>query len=99
MCPTTENQVAVFTSEGRILFWNIEFDLVGIYSKQITEELDSIPTLLTARPVGSIGSKELSILSSNHEQGLTLGDTISPHWFTPSEGKYIYLHLPIYYYW
>lgn len=27
-CPTTEQQVAVLTSEGRILFWDVEFEQV-----------------------------------------------------------------------
>jgi hypothetical protein len=30
VCPTSEKRVAVLTSEGRILFWDIEFDKVSI---------------------------------------------------------------------
>ena len=87
MCPVTENKVAVFTSEGKILFWDIQFDMIGIYSKESTEDLYSIPTLLSAHPVSVDCIQNMELSCAEHEQGITLGDTISPHWFTPPEGE------------
>ena len=92
-CPTTERRISVLTSEGKILLLDLEFVRVGIYGQELTEENSS--TLLTALPLKR-GMAELVDTGRDDEGygdrdgiGLTLEDTIAPHWFLPSESMYM----------
>lgn len=92
VCPSSETQVAVLTSEGRILFWEVEFHHAGVYGRDFTEE-DAPPTLLSARPIKeaglvNVGEEEVEdegVGSDDMEEvwGLSLADSIAPHWFIP----------------
>lgn len=98
LCPSSETQVAVLTSEGRILFWNVEFQQIGTYSGSsgqafgINEECS--PVLLTPCPVRTVnaveeweeeGEEEVwGMLSAGAR---TLSYSIAPHWFLPPNGK------------
>lgn len=55
LCPSSEMQVAVLTSEGRVLLWEVEFYQVGINRRDSAEEEDALPSMLTAHPVGRVG--------------------------------------------
>ena len=85
-CPTTEKQVAVLTSEGKILLLDLEFECVGVYGQELTEEIG--PTVLTALPMRA-GLVDLRGEDEGYDDGdgvgLTLGDTIAPHWFFPPD--------------
>jgi len=90
-CPTTERRISVLTSEGKILLLDLEFVRVGIYGQELTEENSS--TLLTALPLKR-GMAELVDTGRDDVGygdgdgiGLTLEDTIAPHWFLPSESS------------
>ena len=55
LCPSSERQVAVLTSEGRVLFWQLEFYEVGTYSavhgQDIGEGEDGSLAVMSSRPV------------------------------------------------
>ena len=94
-CPTTEKRVAVLTSEGKILLLDLEFECVGIYGQELTEEIG--PTMLTALPMraGLVGLVDLHGEDEGYDDGdgvgLTLGDTITPHWFFPPDSMCVCL--------
>ena len=65
-----------------------------MYGEDLSKEVDSFPTLLTSRPLK--GSTLVNITHTQDEgidggvadgRGLTLADTIAPHWFIPPEGN------------
>ena len=63
-----------------------------MYGEDLPKEVDSFPTLLTSRPLK--GSTLVNITQDEGisggvtgERGLTLADTIAPHWFIPPEGN------------
>lgn len=83
--------VAVLTSEGRILFWELEFQQVGVYGQDFGDE-DPLPTMITARPLRGAGlvnieEEDEGVGGVWDVNGLTLGDSIAPHWFTPPDGE------------
>jgi hypothetical protein len=83
--------VAVLTSEGKILFWEVEFHQVGVYGQTLAQD-DSVPVMLTAHPVNGVGLMSVGEKSKDVREemrGLSLSDTISPHWFVPSPGEFI----------
>lgn len=88
-------QVAVLTSEGRVLLWEVEFYQVGINRRDSAEEEDALPSMLTAHPVGrvglvSVGEEEeggVEVGEAEQSKGISLADTIAPHWFLPPEGE------------
>lgn len=87
VCPSSEMQVAVLTSEGRVLFWEVEFQQVGIHGRDFLED-DALPTMLSARPMKGAGLVNVGEQEGEDEgvaevRGLSLADTIAPHWFTP----------------
>ena len=93
LCPSSETQLAVLTSEGKILFWKVEFVQVGIYGQDLAN-YDPLPTMVTAHPVKGVGL--VNIEGEEEDEGiggvkgvnaLTLSETIAPHWFVPPEGK------------
>lgn len=62
-----------------------------MYGEELPKEVDPLPTLLTAYPMR--GSRLISITQDEGIDGdvaegcgLTLADTIAPHWFIPPEG-------------
>ena len=62
-----------------------------MYGEELPKEVDPLPTLLTAYPMR--GSRLISIAQDEGIEGcvaegwgLTLADTIAPHWFIPPEG-------------
>ena len=66
---------------------------VGVYGEDLPKEVDSFSTLLTSRPVK--GSTLVNVTQDEgidggvaDGRGLTLADTIAPHWFIPPEGAY-----------
>ena len=85
LCPASETHVAVLTSEGRILFWEVEFHQVGMYGRDSVED-EAIPTMLTAHPVKEEGLGE-GLEDAGELGGVCLSDIISPHWFVPPEGE------------
>lgn len=95
LCPATETKVAVLTSEGRILFWEVEFEQIGTYGQKLMED-DAIPTMLTAHPVKGVGLVDLGEGEGEDEgigvvsesRGLSLSDNIAPHWFVPPDGEF-----------
>ena len=91
--------MAVLTSEGRILFWETEFQQVGQHGQDFTEE-DAPPTMLSARPTKGEGLVDLGEGQKEEEKeedegvgdmidakGLSLADTVAPHWFTPPNSE------------
>lgn len=90
--------MAVLTSEGRILFWEVEFHQVGMHGQDFNED-EAIPTMLTACPVKGMGVASVGPGGEEEEEedegiagvtelgGLCLADTIAPHWFVPPEGE------------
>lgn len=94
LCPASETRVAVLTSEGRVLFWEVEFQHVGTYGQDLTED-DAIPTMLTAHPVKGVGLVDLGgeedegVGGLTESRGLSLSDIIAPHWFLPPDGEFI----------
>ena len=93
LCPTTERRVSVLTSEGKVLLLDLEFVRAGIYGQEPTEESSS--ALLTALPLkgGVAGLVDMGREDEGYGDGdgigLTLGDTIAPHWFLPSDSMYM----------
>lgn len=86
VCPSTELKVAVLTSEGKILFWETTFENVGIHGERIIEEDGVQPlTLISALPAKTEEERVIGEIST----GLRLSDSISPHWFTPIDGKFV----------
>ena len=84
VCPTTELNVAVLTSEGKLLFWETGFEIVGIHGERVPEDEGyQVLTLISALPAKS-GEERLI---GEESKGLRLSDSISPHWFTPVDGK------------
>ena len=78
----------MLTSEGRILFWECEFDQVGVYGQQLSEDL--YPALLTAHPVKGVDLVGVGAEDEGYNdcgQGISLSDTIAPTWFTPPDGR------------
>ncbi len=94
LCPASETRVAVLTSEGRILFWEMEFHYVGTFGQDFMED-DAIPTMLTAHPVKGVGlvnlegeeDEEVGVGGMMASRGLSLSDIIAPHWFMPPDGE------------
>lgn len=88
LCPTSETCVAVLTSEGRILFWGVEFQWAGQYGRA---DSDEHPAMVTAHPVKGAGlvmvGEEEGVARETELRGLCLSDTISPHWFVPPDGS------------
>lgn len=96
LSPSSETQVAVLTSEGRILFWEVEFHQVGTCSGQELGISDnSLPVLLTPCPVkgvrivtmGEKWEEEGEGWDLGSAGGRTLSQCIAPHWFVPPDGK------------
>ena len=63
-----------------------------MYGEDLPKDMDSFPTLLTSRPLK--GSTLVNITQDegidggvSDGRGLTLADTIAPHWFIPPEGN------------
>ena len=63
-----------------------------MYGEDLPKEVDSYPTLLTSRSLK--GARLVNITQDEGIDGgvvdgcgLTLADTIAPHWFTPPEGN------------
>ena len=81
VCPTTELQTAILTSEGRVTFWHSIFQKVGVYSER-KDNTDRVQlTLISALPT-SVNSS-----TDSDEGGITLSQSVAPHWFVPPEGK------------
>ena len=75
---------------------------MGVYGEEIPKDVDPLPTFITAYPTK--GSRLISVAQDegieggvSDGRGLTLADTIAPHWFTPPEGT-IVLHVSLYVY-
>ncbi len=86
--------MAVLTSEGRLLLWEVEFQQVGVYGQDTRE--DSLPVMLTAHPVKGVGLVSVEPEKEELRGGvgdmektprLTLSESIAPHWFVPPTGK------------
>lgn len=74
-----------------MLYAGMCFAQVGVYGEDLPKEMDSFPTLLTSRPLK--GSTLVNVMQDEgidggvaDGRGLTLADSIAPHWFTPPEG-------------
>lgn len=79
------------TSEGRILFWECEFEQVGVSGG--SEEAPH--TLLTAHPMRGVDLVRVGVETDegygrDHGRGISLDQTVSPTWFTPAESKALY---------
>lgn len=73
------------------MFWDCEFEQVGVYGQQLSKRAELYPTLLTAHPVRgvdlvSVGEEDEGY-SGAGGQGISLADTVAPTWFTPPEGN------------
>lgn len=62
-----------------------------MYGEEVPKEVDPLPSLLSANPIQ--GSMLINIAPDEgidggmvEGRGLTLADTIAPHWFIPPEG-------------
>ncbi|XP_019864425.1 PREDICTED: WD repeat-containing protein 11-like isoform X2 [Amphimedon queenslandica] len=86
VCPTTELQLSVLTSEGKLLFWDVGFECMGLYDGRRGEEGGSPLSLISALPVTNGGDRPIG----SSCEGLTLSQSIAPHWFNPSDGTNIY---------
>ena len=80
VCPTTELQVAVLTSDGKLMLWGLQFEEEGMYSEGNVHEASSCPTAVGALPVGGGRGGDVG--------QLTLQEAVSPHWFTPPNGEF-----------
>jgi len=102
LCPSSEMQVAVLTSEGRVLFWQLEFHQVGVSSNSLGCGQEDSLTVLSSRPVTV--PKPMVDLEKTWEEGgnleeededvwqlekscWTLSDSMAPHWFSPATGN------------
>lgn len=84
VCPSTELQFTILTSEGKLLFWDMGFECVGVYDGGKGEGGSGAPlSLVSALPVG-IGEERGM---GSQCEGLTLSGSIAPHWFNPSDGE------------
>ncbi|KAL5471412.1 hypothetical protein EMCRGX_G029528 [Ephydatia muelleri] len=84
VCPTTELDSAVFTSEGKILFWALKFDHYGTHGQELSNEAP--PIVLAATP--SCGNALLSGEETRALAGgvaLTLQDYMAPRSFVPPQ--------------
>lgn len=81
VCPTTELQTAILTSEGRVTFWHSVFQKIGVYGETEDESQLALISALPTNGNGSIGNM------GNDEGGITLSQSVAPHWFVPPEGK------------
>ncbi len=80
----------MLTSEGRILFWECDFEQVGVSG--VSEGAESQLTLLTSHPVRgvdlvSVGAEVDEGYGADRGQGISLDQTVAPTWFTPPESK------------
>ena len=85
VCPITELDAAVFTSEGKILFWAVKFDHYGMYGQELSDEAP--PTVLAATPgCGNalLSGEETRVLAGG--VALTLQDYLAPRSFVPPQG-------------
>lgn len=78
------------TSEGRVLFWECEFEQVGVSSG--SEGARQHKTLLTSHPVSgvdlvSLGTEVDEGFEADRGRGISLDQTVAPTWFTPPDGK------------
>ena len=89
VCPYSELQVAILTSEGKIMFWETSFEKMGVYGERLQEDFSGGQpvTLISALPSNS--SEEGGGVMGEESKGLTLSQSIAPHWFTPPEGELI----------
>ena len=101
LCPSSELQVAILTSEGRVLIWQVEFQQVGTFSGGYSQEFDitndPLPILLTPRPVKTLKivtvgeeweeEEEEDECSVETRGARTLTYSIAPHWFAPPNSK------------
>ena len=65
---------------------------VGLHGQELTAEFGPPVTLLTALPVGTgslVDLEEGDEAGVTWGGGITLADSIAPHWFTPPEGMYV----------
>ena len=87
VCPTTELQTALLTSEGKVMFWKVQFEQVGLWGESEHKETLRDPlTLIGALPV-EVGVHQGG--GGGEEGALTLHHSIAPHWFTPPGGDAI----------
>ena len=105
LCPSSEMQVAVLTSEGRVLFWQLEFHQVGLSNGSLGRGQEDSLAVMSSRPISA--PKPMVDLEKAWEEGghledeeeeeemwqlgkcWTLSDSIAPHWFSPPTGDYM----------
>ena len=75
VCPNTELQVALLTSDGKVMFLRTQFDDVSGDGRKRDQ-------------VTLLGSLPADTLASGGEKGkLTLHHSIAPYWFNPPDGN------------
>ena len=89
VCPYSELQVAILTSEGRMIFWETSFEKIRVYGERLPEDFSGGQpiTLISALPSSS--SEEGGGVMGEESRGLTLSQSIAPHWFIPPDGELI----------
>ena len=88
LCPTSELQAAILTSDGRVMFWQVMFEKVGLFGERLEEgSKGTYPlTLISALP-NTNGDLEVDGSTLGMDSGrLSLAYSIAPHWFVPPEG-------------
>lgn len=92
LCPTSELQAAILTSDGRVMFWHVMFEKVGLFGERLEEgSKGTYPlTLISALP-NTNGDLEVDGSTLGMDSGrLSLAYSIAPHWFVPPEGPQMY---------
>ena len=89
VCPYSELQVAILTSEGKMMFWETSFEKIRVYGERLPEDFNGVQpiTLISALPSNS--SEKGGGVMGEESKGLTLSQSIAPHWFIPPDGELI----------